>query len=226
MSTTAYLASLVKVDPALFARYSWSGRSIKYHRAQIRRVYGTRPPTEDDEERWALCLADGDVPDGDEPGPPGGRAGAALPQRDGGASEHGPGGARGRLGLPPVRRRLRRDDRRPDRGAGSHSSRPLPACPPNATTAARTNPATPACGRPPARRNASGAAPQPATRSQPCRRRIPSSGRRASARWSRRDVVGASVTRQPHSRCVSSPRSLKRPSSHAAATAPTSGASR
>jgi hypothetical protein len=45
-----YLGSLVKVGPALFARYSWSGRSIKYHRSQIRRVYGTRPPTEDDED--------------------------------------------------------------------------------------------------------------------------------------------------------------------------------
>jgi Domain of unknown function (DUF4158) len=46
-----YLGSLVKVDPALFAKYSWAGRTIKYHRAQIRKVYGTRPPTEDDEDR-------------------------------------------------------------------------------------------------------------------------------------------------------------------------------
>ena len=52
-----YLGSLVKVEPALFARYSWSGRSIKYHRSQIRKVYGTRPPTADDEERWAQWLA-------------------------------------------------------------------------------------------------------------------------------------------------------------------------
>jgi hypothetical protein len=53
-----YLGSLVKVAPALFAKYSWTSRSIKYHRSQIRRVYGTRPPTEDDEERWAQWLAD------------------------------------------------------------------------------------------------------------------------------------------------------------------------
>jgi TnpA family transposase len=53
-----YLASLVKVDPALFAKYPWKGRSIEYHRAQVRRVYGTRGPTEDDEERWAQWLAD------------------------------------------------------------------------------------------------------------------------------------------------------------------------
>ena len=53
-----YLGSLVKVDPALYARYPWTGRSIKYHKAQIRKVYGTRPPTEDDEERWARWLAE------------------------------------------------------------------------------------------------------------------------------------------------------------------------
>ena len=52
-----YLGSLVKVDPGLFARYSWAGRSIKYHRSQIRKVYGTRPPMEDDEDRWAQWLA-------------------------------------------------------------------------------------------------------------------------------------------------------------------------
>ena len=53
----SYLGSLVKVDPALFAKYSWAGRSIKYHRSQIRKVYRTRPPTEDDEDRWAQWLA-------------------------------------------------------------------------------------------------------------------------------------------------------------------------
>ena len=53
----AISASLVKVDPALFAKYSWTGRSIEYHRAQIRKVYGTRPPTEADEDRWAHWLA-------------------------------------------------------------------------------------------------------------------------------------------------------------------------
>ena len=47
----------LQVDPALFAKYSWTGRSIKYHRSQIRKVYRTRPPTEDDEDRWARWLA-------------------------------------------------------------------------------------------------------------------------------------------------------------------------
>ena len=44
-AAVSYLGSLVKVDPALFAKYSWTGRSIKYRRSQIRKVYGTRPPT-------------------------------------------------------------------------------------------------------------------------------------------------------------------------------------
>ena len=52
-----YMASLVRVDPALFAKYSWRGRTIEYHRAQIRKAYGTRPPTETDEDRWARWLA-------------------------------------------------------------------------------------------------------------------------------------------------------------------------
>jgi hypothetical protein len=44
--------------PPMFAKYSWTGRTIKNHRAQIRGVYGTRGPTEADEERWAQWLAD------------------------------------------------------------------------------------------------------------------------------------------------------------------------
>jgi hypothetical protein len=56
-AAVCYLGSLVKVDPALFAKYSWSGRTIKYHRAQIRKLYGTRPPTEADEDRWSQWLA-------------------------------------------------------------------------------------------------------------------------------------------------------------------------
>src|SRR6266700_7218228 len=57
-AAVTYLGSLVKVEPALFAMYSWRGRTIEYHRAQIRRAYGTRPPTEDDEDRWAQWLAE------------------------------------------------------------------------------------------------------------------------------------------------------------------------
>ena len=52
-----YLAGLVKVEPEAFAKYSWTDRQIKRHRAQIREAFGTRPPTEDDEQRWTGWLA-------------------------------------------------------------------------------------------------------------------------------------------------------------------------
>ena len=51
------MASLVKVSREAFAKYSWRSRSIEYHRAQIRKAFGTRPASEADEERWAAWLA-------------------------------------------------------------------------------------------------------------------------------------------------------------------------
>jgi hypothetical protein len=99
-AAVAYLGSLVKVAPALFATYSWRGRTIDYHRAQIRRAYGTRLPTEADEDRWAQWLAGEMCPMETNRD----RLAAALPQREGGTAEHRPGRARGRLGLPAVRR--------------------------------------------------------------------------------------------------------------------------
>lgn len=53
-----YVASLVKVDPGLFGKYSWASRTIKDHRKQIRTAFGARPPTEEDEERWTQWMAD------------------------------------------------------------------------------------------------------------------------------------------------------------------------
>ncbi|WP_214324874.1 Tn3 family transposase [Nonomuraea sediminis] len=53
-----YVASLVKVDAGEFAKYRWTGRTIEYHRKQIREAFGTRPATEEDEDRWALWLAE------------------------------------------------------------------------------------------------------------------------------------------------------------------------
>ena len=84
------MASLVKGDPALLAKYSRPGRTIEYHRAQIRKAYGTRPPTEVDEDRWARWLAGGDVPDGDQPGPAGRGGAAAVPKREGEAANQQP----------------------------------------------------------------------------------------------------------------------------------------
>ncbi|GGM73997.1 hypothetical protein GCM10012275_50880 [Longimycelium tulufanense] len=47
----------MKVDAALFAKYSFTSRIAKYHRTQIRRALGFRPATEADEARWAGWLA-------------------------------------------------------------------------------------------------------------------------------------------------------------------------
>ncbi len=52
-----YLAGLVGVESEAFAKYSWTDRQIKRHRAQIRQAFGTRPATEADEQRWAGWLA-------------------------------------------------------------------------------------------------------------------------------------------------------------------------
>ncbi len=52
-----YVASQVKVDPALLEDYAWSGSTIEYHRAQIRASLGFRESTRDDEERLTGWLA-------------------------------------------------------------------------------------------------------------------------------------------------------------------------
>lgn len=56
-AAVVYMAGLVKVDAALFSKYSWQGSTIEYHRAQVRGAFGTRPPTELDEEKWTRWLA-------------------------------------------------------------------------------------------------------------------------------------------------------------------------
>ncbi|MEV3927482.1 DUF4158 domain-containing protein [Actinomadura coerulea] len=108
-AAVGYVASLVKVDPALFAKYSWRGRTIKYHRAQIRQAFGTRPASEADGVRWARLLAEEMCPTETSRS----RLAEAVRQRC--RSEkvsRRAGGAGGRLGVPPVRG----DVRRPDRG--------------------------------------------------------------------------------------------------------------
>nr|WP_211212934.1 DUF4158 domain-containing protein [Actinopolyspora mortivallis] len=47
-----YVASQVRVEATEFAKYALSGRTAEYHRGQIRRVWGFRSATEDDERRW------------------------------------------------------------------------------------------------------------------------------------------------------------------------------
>ncbi|MEU7897959.1 Tn3 family transposase [Nonomuraea sp. NPDC049152] len=53
-----YVAGQVKVDPALFAEYRWSGSTIEYHRAQVREALGFRESTRADEDVLAGWLAD------------------------------------------------------------------------------------------------------------------------------------------------------------------------
>ncbi|MEV5707972.1 Tn3 family transposase [Actinoallomurus sp. NPDC052274] len=52
-----YVAGQVKVDPELFAEYRWTGRTIEYHRAQIREALGFREATRADEESLIDWLA-------------------------------------------------------------------------------------------------------------------------------------------------------------------------
>jgi TnpA family transposase len=53
----AYVARLVDVEAEAFERYSWTSRTVEYHRAQIREAFGTRVATKADEKRWSLWLA-------------------------------------------------------------------------------------------------------------------------------------------------------------------------
>ncbi len=56
-AAVGYVAEQVKVDPGRFAEYAWSGRTIEYHRAQIREALGFRETTREDEERLTAWLA-------------------------------------------------------------------------------------------------------------------------------------------------------------------------
>ncbi|MCW4356113.1 Tn3 family transposase [Hoyosella sp. YIM 151337] len=53
----AYVAEQVKVDPTEFPNYRWAGRTIEYHRAQIRAVFGFREFTRADEDKLADWLS-------------------------------------------------------------------------------------------------------------------------------------------------------------------------
>jgi hypothetical protein len=55
-AAVVFVAEQLGVPPGEVERYDWSGRSIKYHRAQIRQAFGFREPTVADEERWTEWL--------------------------------------------------------------------------------------------------------------------------------------------------------------------------
>src|SRR3982751_371285 len=48
-AAVGYVADQVKVAPSAFSAYSWSGRSISYHREQVRAAFGFREFTRGDE---------------------------------------------------------------------------------------------------------------------------------------------------------------------------------
>ncbi|ACZ85020.1 DUF4158 domain-containing protein [Streptosporangium roseum] len=53
-----YMAGQVGVEAALlFADYQWSGRTIEYHRSQVRKHHGFRQPTVADEDKQIFWLA-------------------------------------------------------------------------------------------------------------------------------------------------------------------------
>lgn len=53
-----YVARQVGVDPGVLADYDWSGRTVEYHRAQIRRALRFRRFSEEDEAKLAGWLAE------------------------------------------------------------------------------------------------------------------------------------------------------------------------
>src|ERR1039458_4687165 len=55
-AAVGFVADQVDVAASELAGYDWAGRSIKYHRAQIREAFGFRESTVADEERWAAWL--------------------------------------------------------------------------------------------------------------------------------------------------------------------------
>jgi hypothetical protein len=57
-TAVAFMAEQVGVPAGDLAGYDWAGRSIKYHRAQVREAFCFRESTVADEQRWARWLQD------------------------------------------------------------------------------------------------------------------------------------------------------------------------
>lgn len=58
LAAVAYVAEQVRVDQALLTDYPWAGRTIKYHRSQIRDAFGFREFARGDEDKLAAWLAE------------------------------------------------------------------------------------------------------------------------------------------------------------------------
>jgi len=59
-AAVTFVAEQLGVPAGELAGYDWAGRSIKYHRAQVREAFGFRESTVADEDRWTRWLR-GDV---------------------------------------------------------------------------------------------------------------------------------------------------------------------
>jgi TnpA family transposase len=57
-AAVAYVARQVDVPPEAFSAYDWGSRTIKYHRAQVRRVFGFREATRGDETKLTRWLGE------------------------------------------------------------------------------------------------------------------------------------------------------------------------
>src|SRR3989440_7713524 len=57
-AAVAYVAAQVKVEADLITKYAWSGRTIEYHRAKVRKGLGFREATRGDEEALTTWLTD------------------------------------------------------------------------------------------------------------------------------------------------------------------------
>ena len=57
-----YVAGQLKVSPTLWSDYDWSGRSIKYHRSEIRELLGFREATVEDCNDLVIWLCEQVLP--------------------------------------------------------------------------------------------------------------------------------------------------------------------
>jgi len=62
-AAVGYVAAQVKVGADQLAKYAWSGRTIEYHRAQVREALGFREATRADEDSLTAWLSEEVAPD-------------------------------------------------------------------------------------------------------------------------------------------------------------------
>jgi Domain of unknown function (DUF4158) len=53
-----FVAHQVGADPAVLDSYQWAGRTMRYHRAQVRQALGFRESTVGDADKLTGCLAE------------------------------------------------------------------------------------------------------------------------------------------------------------------------